>query len=624
MKTSPKSKPKKPTKASPKSDKSDSKKMGQKFEKKTDQKPKKLHSKTGAKKEAPEKKIKRKVSETSSEVPVKKIKKPEGLDALAQPATPLDKKKERQKQKALKAERQKKAKTEDLYALGVEAKKIWEKVRTDKCPMEEKVQLLPQLHALMKGQLSKLVYSHDTVRVVETLITTGDEAVRAMILEELKPELLKMVKTQYAGFLVNKMLKYGTKAQRKQIFQMFESHVAELAKHKFANQTLELYYNDFASTPERQGVLQEFCGPEFRKLKDPGVATVQALLTKHPEKAKFVKQHLHEVVNVLIAKGCYNLGLVHRVIYEYLTVCTPEQRTDLVNQLRDVCVHMVHTEYGKRLTVEAVKYGTTKDRKAIVKSFKGFVVKTCCEDMGYVGILAICDAVDDTKLVGKAILGEMIEAIDELVASGSGRKVLMYLVAARNTTYISKDVIDLLETDTETSKKDPAIRAAELRALISPALVKYVLTNMTELLKDNGKVVFLTCLLNYADGMAPCMSQLAEEAAKPFTSHDDDASLVEAKASHMMLKKLISRDKERYAQDPSQTQNLFSLMLLKAMDEDSWDSFLNCNRGCFLLVNMLETEIEEIREQVQTKMKTFKKTLQKQKTNGAEILRKKL
>lgn len=39
---------------------------------------------------------------------------------------------------------------------------------------------------------------------------------------------------------------------------------------------------------------------------------------------------------------------------------------------------------------------------------------------------------------------------------------------------------------------------------------------------------------------------------------------------------------------------------------------------------MLETEIKEVREQIQTTMKTFKKTLQKQKNNGAEILRKKL
>lgn len=587
MKKSPKAHAKKGKKTSVKPDI----KMGQKFEKKTDAKKKLSESKVPSKKpqvkkEVPDKKIKRKVTENTAEVPViKKTKQHQDSDAPKPASTPLDKKKERQKQKALKAERQKKAKTEDLYTLGVEAKKIWEKVRTDKCPMEEKVQLLPQLHALMKGQLSKLVYSHDTVRVVETLITIGDESLRHQILEELKPELLKMVKTQYAGFLVNKMLKYGSKDQRIQIFKVFESHVAELTKHKFANLTLELYYNDFASTKERQALLQEFCGPEFRKLKEPEVANVKALLAKHPEKEKYVKQHLHEVVNVLIAKGCYNLGLVHRVIYEYLTVCTPEQRADLISQLRDVCIHMVHTEYGKRLTVEAVKYGTTKDRKAIVKSFKTFVAKTCCEDMGYVGILAICDAVDDTKLVGKAILSEIIEALDDLVASGCGRKVLMYLVAARNTTYISKDVIDLLENDSETSKKDPTVRAAELRALISPALVKYVLTNMTELLKDNSKVVFLTCLLNYADGMAPCLSQLAEEAAKPFTSHDDETSLVEARATHMMLKKLISRDKERYAQEPTQTQNLFSLMLLKAMDEDSWDSFLNCNRGCFLLVS---------------------------------------
>eukprot|EP00095_Tigriopus_kingsejongensis_P001645 maker-scaffold801_size95070-snap-gene-0.16 protein:Tk01645 transcript:maker-scaffold801_size95070-snap-gene-0.16-mRNA-1 annotation:"hypothetical protein DAPPUDRAFT_43721" len=545
---------------------------------------------------------------------------PERADEPPQLSSAGQQKEAREKRKALKVERQKKAKSEDIYAMGVEAKRIWERLRQEKCPPAEKAELVPKLLSLVEGHLSQLVYSHDTVRVVECLITVGDAAAREAVLGELEPELIKLVKSQYAGFLVNKLLRHGNAAARTRIAAAFQGHVAELVRHKIANQTVELYYQDFASTRERNALVQEFCGPEFRQLKDAEVTSVKALLAKYPEKSKFVLKYLSECVQVLLAKGCVNLSLVHRVFFEYLSVCTEEQRAELIHGLRDACVHMVHTEFGKRLAVEAIKYGTAKDRKAIVKSFKTFVARTCSEDMGHVAMLAICDAVDDTKLVGQAIVGEIIENLDQIAETVPGRKVLMFLVAPRHTAYIGQDVVQLLERETVASKKDPEVRAAELRALISPALVKYVLAHLTEMLRDNAKTLFLTCLLNYADGMEPCLSQLAQEASQPFTSHDDSVSLVEGGASHRMLKKVMARDRERQTQG----QALFCTILLEAMDEDSWDSYLNCNRGCFVVVNMLETEIPEVVATIKDKMKTFKKTLQKQKTNGAEILRKKL
>jgi hypothetical protein len=45
-----------------------------------------------------------------------------------------------------------------------------------------------------------------------------------------------------------------------------------------------------------------------------------------------------------------------------------------------------------------------KDRKALIKSLKSFVVKIAKEEQGYPILWTLFDVVDDTKLVSKMIL----------------------------------------------------------------------------------------------------------------------------------------------------------------------------------------------------------------------------
>ena len=55
------------------------------------------------------------------------------------------------------------------------------------------------------------------------------------------------------------------------------------------------------------------------------------------------------------------------------------------------------------------------------------------------------DSVDDTKIVGKAIVEEIVANLKPIVESDSGRKVLMYLLTDRNTTYFHPQIIDILK-----------------------------------------------------------------------------------------------------------------------------------------------------------------------------------
>lgn len=152
-------------------------------------------------------------------------------------------------------------------------------------------------------------------------------------------------------------------------------------------------------------------------------------------------------------------------------------------------------------------------------------------------MLAIFDSVDDTKIVGKAIVGEIIDNLKEIVASDSGRKVLMYLMSQRNTTYFHPQIIEILKQgDNNAHTKKPfSTRAGELRAVLSPQLVKYVVNNLSNMMFVNAESIFLTCVLNHSEGSQPALEQLAEEACKPFAK-ELDQNLVESSGKDFLSK----------------------------------------------------------------------------------------
>lgn len=238
----------------------------------------------------------------------------------------------RKKQKELKEKRQKKTKSEDVYTLGVEAKKIWEEIRREDCKNKE--ELAQKLHKLIEGKVVKLVFAHDTVRVLECLIASAGENVRKLLFEEAKDQIILMAKSQYACFFVMKLLKCGSKEERSAIFSTFEGQIAPLCKHKMASNVIEGIYNEYATQAQRNRMLQEFCGPEFRVFKEEDLRTVKQMIEKFPEKKKQILQYLGENVQVLIKKGCYNHSLVHTVIYNYLANCDAKALSDTIELLR--------------------------------------------------------------------------------------------------------------------------------------------------------------------------------------------------------------------------------------------------------------------------------------------------
>ena len=94
-------------------------------------------------------------------------------------------------------------------------------------------------------------------------------------------------------------------------------------------------------------------------------------IKKYPaKKASFLK-HMNQCIEPIIAKGVFNHSLLHRLLHEYLINCNEAERAEMIQNLREAVVQILHTRDGARIGMSCLWYGTPKDRK--VSGADGFV-----------------------------------------------------------------------------------------------------------------------------------------------------------------------------------------------------------------------------------------------------------
>lgn len=86
----------------------------------------------------------------------------------------------------------------------------------------------------------KLVFAHDTVRVIECLFEKASQEVKDALFNELKSHTINLARSQYAHFYLLKVLRHGNKEQRNYIIEALSGKVVYLMKHK-----VTLYFRFF-------------------------------------------------------------------------------------------------------------------------------------------------------------------------------------------------------------------------------------------------------------------------------------------------------------------------------------------------------------------------------------------
>ncbi|KAM0904963.1 hypothetical protein ACQ4PT_017664 [Festuca glaucescens] len=523
-----------------------------------------------------------------------------------------------------------KMKRKPNYNLDKELTVLWEKMRCHDVSKENRSKLVTEALRKMDGKYMEIAGSHVTARVLQTCVKWCSQPERDAIFVALQPHLLTLSRQKYAVFLVKKLVKLATKKQFAWFISSVHGKVASLLRHTIGAAVVDCAFQR-ATPPQRRSLLLELYSTElqlFKDLTEQKSCSLVETISKLGLQKSSVRQYMTTIIQPILEKGIVEYSIVHTVLLEYLTIADKTSASDVIRQLiphltqgsavidgdelsavpevptktkakkkrssEPLLIRIMHTREGLKLGLACLKHGSAKDRKKIIKSLKGHIMKLAPNDYGCLFLVCLLSIVDDTKLVTKLVIQELTKQLKQLVFDKNGRRPLLQLLCPLCSRYltptdlaclnysvhslISKDeasesatinleskldaVADkehagsddkehVVSADTlvaSDSKKDPFQRRHELlmKSDLAETLVKTCVENVGELLRTNfGKDVLYEVAVGGKDNVLEGITEqihllhdaIASDAARP--KSEDIEHAFENFHSSRVIRKMI-------------------------------------------------------------------------------------
>lgn len=263
--------------------------------------------------------------------------------------------------------RLKRRENKDLPDVLPRVKQLAEKIRRKTLEggdAERKI-IVQELHTLLKKNNSykKFVLAHDTARIVQYVLKFGTPQIRKEVSNDLISETNEMLQSKYGKFCLMRILKYSTPEIRSSIIKQFYGHAVKHTSHTLSAPVFEYAYTNFATTQQKQHLIQEFFGDIYKSSKDDSVKHLSDVYKNSPEMKSGIlgatKANLSRVLN----KDLLDSGLIQSVLYQFLSECSVEDRNELIGQLSQHVVVLSNSKDGSRAAMQCIWHGTNKDRK---------------------------------------------------------------------------------------------------------------------------------------------------------------------------------------------------------------------------------------------------------------------
>ena len=404
--------------------------------------------------------------------------------------------------------------SDPAFPLVQQLKQHWESLRLKRLDKPTRRQMVRDAMAKIQGKYLDLIFKHDASRIVQSLIKYTDNKDRFGILDALMGHWVEIAMTPYGRFVVLKALKYAPNAtyRSKIIGEFTQDRVGrKLIRHRYASTVVDTIYCIYANASERSLMIEAFYGMEYSLTKKSLVlmkkfpkVDLAVVLAQFPEKKDRIMTEFKDGLAGQVNKEG-TLGqneLLHRLMFEYFSLLSLEELQAQVTSetgpfyaLLKQLPEIVHTKFGSQVSMITLSICGAKERKTILKALKQHAVKLVSNEYGWTVAARILDCVDDTVLVKTSIWSDVVlnaDNLSTLMRERSTQKLLVYLLAGKETRYFSPAQISQLSTSSSfldvTSKKDAKIRRAEHVKVVLPKLVE-ALANKEVLRSVLGDVV---------------------------------------------------------------------------------------------------------------------------------------
>jgi pumilio homology domain family member 6 len=387
-----------------------------------------------------------------------------------------------------------------------EAKEIWNKLRQKDLEKDVRDGYVTKIMDLIKGKIWEIVSRHDASRVIQTIFQYGSLEVQEIICSELKEHYLELSMSAYGHFMLKSMLRHGKEKQRNEIVDSFKNNFGKLATHVTGASVLELLFQnrsgrafqrEIISKKKYQLLAREFYGREFLLFCNDKQMDIKTYLRKNPDKKDGILGDMRKLLNKQIGKGIHHLEFSQTFLAEYFDLSNELNESmanleDMFPSLIEGTLQLASTTPGITVMINVLTHGNAKIRKQILKQLRGRGNDVGKHPNGYLLILKIFDCVDDTVLVRKAILNDLIKAVEELILDANGCKLILHLLSPGANRYFNTRDISTLNMKSQYSKKDSDVRRKELLKPLKPALETVIKAKASELLASSSgsKVLF--------------------------------------------------------------------------------------------------------------------------------------
>ncbi|KAK0737707.1 armadillo-type protein [Apiosordaria backusii] len=443
-------------------------------------------------------------------------------------------------------------------------KKLWERLRRKShVPREERQQLVDELFSIITGRIKDFVLKHDAVRAVQTAIKYSTPIQRKQIAKELQGAYAQLAESRYAKFLIGKLLVQNDTEIRDIIIPEFYGKVRKLINHSEASWILDDIYRGAATKEQKAHMLREWYGPEFALFRSGNKGEVTAdlskILAEEPSKRATILKYLCDMTNNLIQKKMTGFTMLHDAMLQYFLNLKPdsEELKEFVEVVKgdengDLLKNMAFTKSGARLACLLLAYGSAKDRKQILKTYKDTFQLMCGDPHAHMILLAAYDLIDDTVLTSKSIFPEILGKAEDqdpgniifLANDPNARIVSLYLFQGQSKSLFPSSHADDLELLSElheirknTSKKDAEVRRKELVAAMSPQVLAAVAAFPKELVASSFGCQFVADVLlsTVGDKTAALEAVASTAAGEPNPALPEDADPLYPPPPHISL-----------------------------------------------------------------------------------------
>jgi pumilio family protein 6 len=499
----------------------------------------------------------------------------------------------------------------------VQAKEIWNKLRLKNNTREMTRKLMDELMPLIRGKVNQIALQHDASRVVQAAIQFGTKEERQEIVKELTAtpgSLAELAKSQYAHFCVLKLIKYchTDKPSTKLVLQNLRTHFASLAVHAVASRVVEslwITYGEKKIAPLRY----ELYGPHFRLFVADAAASPKSLtqlLADDPSKKEKTLEFMLKLLQTGMGKSLYGFSYFQDIMAEYCDNTTGSDiRKQLCSTASDHAIHLLAGKAGTRVATLLASYSTPKDRKAMLKSLKGYALSGLLHRDAYLAIIRLVQVTDDTRTVGKYVLDELtkdpatesdgddevesnMHPLLQLALSDVGSKfLLMQLTDTSERKFLDPYETSLVGDETPkiegeggseepTSKKDPDLRRTQVLDQIKESLVRVCIENCKSLLESRSGMTVLRHVyaLERPKSLVDSLIAACEEINR-------ENNIFEDPLGHLAIKQLLLED--------SKSEHKLFAKAFASSFESQLDVIADSNRGAFVLEALCRAGFKE-------------------------------